>query len=276
MSKKPIYYSQVDPKWKDKMYSAIGDPSQTIGRTGCGPTAAAMVAATFLKDPKITPVGLAAFSVSHGHRTKDNGTSFSLFEDVGKEFGFDVIYTWDFNKALQAIKDGFLVIGRAKKGLWTSGGHFILWYGIEAERRPNGQQWVLINDPNSTAPNKSRAPIEIFKAQVTPFFICKSKGAMSVLEQVESLMEILSKKIQITDKSTLKRELIDNHNSSMWWVIKRLLSEYPEKNPIGKSLYHEIESVIPIGDPPALKAELDRLDNSSMWWVIDKLLDARR
>lgn len=86
MSKRPIYYSQVDPKWKDKMYSAIGDPSQTIGKSGCGPTAAAMVVATFLNDPSITPVGLAAFAVKNGHRTKNNGTSFSLFEDVGKEF----------------------------------------------------------------------------------------------------------------------------------------------------------------------------------------------
>ena len=37
------YYSQVDSRWKNTMYSNHNDYSQTIGSSGCGPTSAAMV-----------------------------------------------------------------------------------------------------------------------------------------------------------------------------------------------------------------------------------------
>jgi len=42
---KPVSYLQTDPKWKNHNYSAKGE-SKTIGSSGCGPTAAAMVIAT--------------------------------------------------------------------------------------------------------------------------------------------------------------------------------------------------------------------------------------
>lgn len=37
------YYSQIDGRWSGKMYSSVGNRSQTIGTSGCGPTSAAMV-----------------------------------------------------------------------------------------------------------------------------------------------------------------------------------------------------------------------------------------
>ncbi len=37
------YYSQIDNRWFNKMYSSVNDRSQTIGTSGCGPTSAAMV-----------------------------------------------------------------------------------------------------------------------------------------------------------------------------------------------------------------------------------------
>lgn len=37
------YYSQIDNRWRYKMYSSVGDSSQTIGVSGCGPTCASMV-----------------------------------------------------------------------------------------------------------------------------------------------------------------------------------------------------------------------------------------
>lgn len=37
------YYSQIDNRWKNKMYSSIGDSSQTIGTSGCGSTSASMI-----------------------------------------------------------------------------------------------------------------------------------------------------------------------------------------------------------------------------------------
>lgn len=37
------YYSQLDSRWFSKMYSSVGNPSQTIGSSGCGSTCAAMI-----------------------------------------------------------------------------------------------------------------------------------------------------------------------------------------------------------------------------------------
>lgn len=38
-----VYYSQLDSRWSSKMYSSIGNSSQTIGSSGCGPTCAATI-----------------------------------------------------------------------------------------------------------------------------------------------------------------------------------------------------------------------------------------
>lgn len=37
------YYSQVDSRWKNHLYTSVADKSQTIGTSGCGPTSASMV-----------------------------------------------------------------------------------------------------------------------------------------------------------------------------------------------------------------------------------------
>ena len=37
------YYSQIDSRWKNLMYSSIGNTSQTIGTSGCGPASAAII-----------------------------------------------------------------------------------------------------------------------------------------------------------------------------------------------------------------------------------------
>lgn len=49
----PISYLQTDTKWANKDYSAKGETT-TIGKSGCGPTAAAMVIAS-LADSTVTP-----------------------------------------------------------------------------------------------------------------------------------------------------------------------------------------------------------------------------
>ena len=37
------YYSQIDQRWSGKMYSSVGNSTQTIGSSGCGSTSAAMI-----------------------------------------------------------------------------------------------------------------------------------------------------------------------------------------------------------------------------------------
>ena len=53
MNKKPVSYLQTDPRWKSKPYRVKGE-SATIGGSGCGPTAAAMIIET-MTGKKYTP-----------------------------------------------------------------------------------------------------------------------------------------------------------------------------------------------------------------------------
>ena len=181
---KPAYYSQTDKAWASIMYSnpALNNPAQTIGSAGCGPTCAAMVIAT-LKENGITPKDTAAWSVRNGYRTKTQGTEFAYFVPQLAQYGIPCEYTWDYAKALQALKSGLMVIGRATKGLWTSAGHFILAYALDG-----GQQNVYINDPNSVAANRSFAPLLIFKQQVSPFWIIKEEDWRMQASEYETLL----------------------------------------------------------------------------------------
>ena len=77
MNRKPISYLQTDPKWAKKPYRVKGETS-TIGDSGCGPTAAAMLLST-LTGKTITPVDTCAWSVAHGYKALGNGTYYAYF-----------------------------------------------------------------------------------------------------------------------------------------------------------------------------------------------------
>ena len=51
------YYSQLDNRWKNQMYSSVGNSTQTIGTSGCGPTSSAMVVSSIKGN--ITPNEMA-------------------------------------------------------------------------------------------------------------------------------------------------------------------------------------------------------------------------
>ena len=160
---RPAYYSQNDARWKSKPYTSIGDKSQTIGSSGCGPSCAAMVIQT-LRKIGITPVETCDWSVKHGYRTASQGTEWGYFVPQFAEYGISARMTYSFEDTKKALSAGKMVIGRAKKGLWTSGGHYILGWGLE-------QGNVYINDPNSTTPSKCCALVSHWDAEVTPFWI---------------------------------------------------------------------------------------------------------
>ena len=91
-AEQPIYFLQTDEQWCDIMYSSCNDKSQTIGETGCGPTALAMVLNEFCDD-SITPIEVAEFSVENNHRTYSQGTSWSLFQDAAEQYNLDFFQT---------------------------------------------------------------------------------------------------------------------------------------------------------------------------------------
>ena len=140
---RPIEYEQTDPRWRNVMYSSTGNRYQTIGTDGCGPTCAAMVVAT-LKDKNVTPIQAADWSVSHGYLSPNDGTYWSYFHAYLEKYGIKVEQTSYGDKAIAALKQNLMVITSMGRGLWTSGGHFILAYGLEGNK-------VKIHDPNSEA-----------------------------------------------------------------------------------------------------------------------------
>lgn len=71
------YYSQIDSRWKNKMYSSTNNYSQTIGSSGCGPTSASMIV-TACKGA-ITPDKMSDLFVQYGYRSANDGTYWSRF-----------------------------------------------------------------------------------------------------------------------------------------------------------------------------------------------------
>lgn len=189
---KPISYLQTDPKWKSHNYSAKGE-SRTIGSSGCGITCAAMVIAT-LVDKTVTPVTTAEWSMANGYKALDQGTYYSYFTPQGKKYGLDwkKLNTSNLrnvsksvskpihSQALSAIKNGDMVICCMGVGNWTSGGHYILWYGIDGTN-------VLINDPASTRTSKLKAPLETLQNEVKYYFVCKTPVSKTSNESNDNL-----------------------------------------------------------------------------------------
>lgn len=163
---KPVDYKQYDSKWGRVVYTQNNtyNKSQTIKSSGCGPTSAADVVATFW-DKSITPVELAAYSVSRGYRTKNSGTSWSFFKDVAQKFGASkFVQTSSYATAAAALSDGALVVVSVKKSRWTNGGHFICWWKVD-------DKYVYIADPASASSSRAKAPWSELKAAAKQYFI---------------------------------------------------------------------------------------------------------
>lgn len=123
------YYSQVDSKWKNYKYSAINDKSQTIGTSGCGPTAAAMVVSSIRGT--ITPPEMGDLFVKYGYRSANNGTYWSAMKWTADVFNIDYRETSNLDTVVKLLNDNYYVIAICNEGLFTYGGHFIVLTGIE-------------------------------------------------------------------------------------------------------------------------------------------------
>lgn len=123
------YYSQIDTRWKNIMYSSVGDGSQTIGSSGCGPTSAAMVVSSI--KGTITPDTMSSLFVKYGYRSANNGTYWSAYRAIADEFNIGYTETSDIQKALDLLKNNNYVICSVGNGLFTTGGHYIVIVGIE-------------------------------------------------------------------------------------------------------------------------------------------------
>lgn len=210
MTKQPVSYLQTDPKWANISYSAKGE-STTIGRAGCGPTAMAMVLATWA-DPAVTPKTEAAWALAHGYKYPHQGTAYSYFVPAAKRYGLECrqitpAYIYGnanspyHEEAKKALDSGDLVIACMGKGLWTSSGHYVLVWRIEGNL-------VFINDPASTRQARIRGNYQTFRQQVKLYWIIRCpKNRKEEPDMTEKETKALIEKALKAERETVLAEV---------------------------------------------------------------------
>ena len=123
------YYSQLDNRWKYKIYSSVGNTAQTIGTSGCGPAAAAMVVSSIKGN--ITPDQMADLYMKYGYRSSNQGTYWSAFKWTADVFDIGYSECYKLDDAIAKLKDNHYIIASCNQGLFTYGGHFVVLVGLE-------------------------------------------------------------------------------------------------------------------------------------------------
>lgn len=132
------YYSQLDNRWRYNMYSGVGNATQTIGTSGCGPTSAAMVVSSIKGN--ITPDQMASLYTQYGYRSANQGTYWSAFKWTADVFDIGYSECYKLDDAIAKLKDNHYIIASCNQGLFTYGGHFIVLTGVEGD-------YIKVYDP---------------------------------------------------------------------------------------------------------------------------------
>ena len=163
-TKEPVDYKQYDSRWKKIKYTITGSSSQTIGSSGCGPTAMADIMATWV-DKKITPVEMCQYALKNGYRTRNSGTAWGFFKSVANAYpqGFSKFTQTKSMATLKAaLAQGAFAVASMGPGYWTKGGHYICVYKMD-------NTYVYAKDPASSTRKKQK--ISAFESQRKQFFI---------------------------------------------------------------------------------------------------------
>lgn len=121
------YYSQIDSRWKNKLYTSTGNRTQTMGSSACGPTCAAMVVSSIRGN--ILPTTMADLYVKYGFRSASNGTYWSAFRWTADVFDIGYKELYRLNDVCDLLEQNYMVISACRKWLvhnrWTL--HINLW-----------------------------------------------------------------------------------------------------------------------------------------------------
>ena len=124
-----LVYSQYDPAWKDKPYA-----SSTIGESGCGPSAMAMII-TALTGGSVKPPETADYAARQGLYEPGAGSKWTIGPVLAKNWGLKSQFIGaDVARISATLKAGGLVIaaGQGPKP-FTSGGHMIVIRAVTAD-----------------------------------------------------------------------------------------------------------------------------------------------
>lgn len=133
-----VYYNQKDNRWINYPYPAPGYENATIGSGGCAPTCAAMVISSAKEI--ITPDDMGDISRENGFRVS-GGTRAELFSYIADRWNLEYQKLYSSYEAFNYCKSGWFVVILCSKGLWTTGGHYILAVGTRDNQ-------IEIFDPN--------------------------------------------------------------------------------------------------------------------------------
>ena len=128
---KLTYISQIDNRWKNYPYTVTNNKNQTIGRSGCGVATAAMIIDSIVGNVSVTE--LADAFVKYGYRSPNNGTYWSANRAIADEFDIEYKETSNLGVMLEMLKNNNYIIASVGNGLFTTGGHYIVIYGIEGD-----------------------------------------------------------------------------------------------------------------------------------------------
>lgn len=188
MAIQPVYYYQTDPRWKNISYAVKGE-SSTIGGSGCGPTSAAMILATWA-DKNVTPKTECAWALKNGYKALNSGTYYGYFVPAFKRYGLKCTWLSSTNiygnstsplhaQAKAAVDRGDLVIACMGKGTWTRSGHYVVVWKIDGNT-------IYINDPASSKAIRQRGDYSTFKKQVKYYWVINNPGTAPKVEDIKS------------------------------------------------------------------------------------------
>ena len=115
----PLYFQQDYP---DTMYG-----NYPIVTYGCGVTTMAMLT-SYMTDEEWTPHEMATM---YGRYCSAAGTAHTMFLEVPADRGFYClgrIASW--SQAMEALKEGYMVVTLQRDGYWTRGGHYLLLHNL--------------------------------------------------------------------------------------------------------------------------------------------------
>ena len=208
------YLLQGDSRWGSIQYSSIGDPSQTIASSACGPTSMAIILRSFGVD--ITPKETCQYALDNGMRTANSGTSWDFFPSIGSKYGLTTEELGVSESGIvNSLKNAKPVIASMGPGTFTQGGHFIDLVGIK-----DGQ--IVVNDCASKERSQRTYSPSVFTSEGSNFWAFSKNGKGSI-GNVAALGSIAGTNTNGTETTVTEGSPIDKMGSFFGEVANRAL-----------------------------------------------------
>ena len=145
-----IFYDQ-----KDYSNQFCGIKGYTIGGSGCGVTAMAIVASTYENNRKYDPIYMNSEARKRG-MCGSTGTAQAFFGKEASVLKYKYVGGSKYNKnvlnlTLKHLSQGDLVVVRMGAGHFTGGGHYMVLGGVDPETKK-----VYVYDPNNRSNSSYR------------------------------------------------------------------------------------------------------------------------